>query len=1058
MKFDSILENKLPGSIDWTIPKGLEIDDELQIFVEGGVVHKGQEVVFRGTSSNIEGNQCVVRIFRLGWYNGTGARSVVDSEKLTIEYGETWKKTDLPNNSLIEQGPKWPVVFSKIVPSDWCDGMYVAKFESIQGGSILVPFWLTSPNEAEGLCICLSPLNIQSRNWWGGASSTQVINGKPKRKRTLYHTIGTPLLSINRPMYNARGGDFLRWAYPLVRFLERHDIPVTYITDLDIEAGGEIPESITNLVTVGPMRYWTQTFDNSVNDFCTKEGNIYAHLGAEAGQHLIQFDSVSGKITFHGDGAQERLVNPLTGSRPSGSKPRSPWGNMQFIGEQNIGHEQIKGIVGSSWDRVTDDREIIISGKGRHKFLTYTVAHTSQKILGGRIFNAGVSNWTWALSAFGRQGNIVVSEPLQSLTLEILDLNPSILKANVDNDMIIDDANLSDLSLLKLEKVLIKSPSNFEALLYSGIRLFDLGKYKIAHDRLLLAHSLNPLSILATYRLARNHHKLKNYEEMLPLYHELLRQRPDRFHYVHQYATLLLALGNDKQGEQVMDYAISLRPNEPTAIVSLANHYRRKELYAKSEAFIEKALKLEPGNIGALAEEATLFEAKKDYSSAIDRWGKILLANPQYERATMGIARSYYRSQRYDEAYPMLFSIVTKNITRFVREAGIYCINIAINHFHDDEKIITICKLLLGNNLDQFHAENNGHIPVSQLALALGRQGEIENATTLLQKHRDLFANISEYHLVNSQIYSYARDDNGHFDSISKAFEKQNKGQECFKSVNSRNRIDVRSLRSIAEQSTNGPLVSIIMTVYMENELLDAAINSVLKQTYWNIELIIVDDCSPDNVMQYLREKESLDDRIRVVSMEKNGGTYLAKNRGMTLAKGEFVAFHDSDDWLHPCKLENTVNILQNEEQIVAVFSKYFRVDENGNILFRGKGAIRQACISLVMRREQVLSTLGYFDNVRVAADSEYEYRLITVFGKERIVYLQEPYLIASIRSDSLSQGGTFAIGWEGITGARVEYRQAYTKWHASDNFSKSCYISCEGNTPRYFSAPDEMF
>ena len=1058
MKFDSILENKLRGDINWTIPKGLEIDNEIQVFVEGGGVHKGQEIVFRGISNNLEGSQCTVRIFRLGWYHGTGARSIIDSEELVIEYGDTWNNADLPNESLIEQGPKWPVIFSKVVPNDWCDGMYMAKFESIQGGSILVPFWLTSPSEAEGLCICFSPLNIQSRNWWGGASATQVINGKPKRKRELYHAIGTPVISINRPMYNARGGDFLRWAYPLIRFLERHDIPVTYITDLDIEAGGGIPEPVTNLVTVGPMRYWTQTFDNSVNDFCSKEGNIYAHLGAEAGQHLIQFDSASGKITFHGDGAQERLVNPLTGSRPSGSKPRSPWGNMQFIEERNISHKQIKGIVGSSWDRVTDDREIIISGKGRHKFLRYTVAHTSQKILGGTIFNAGVSNWTWALSAFGRQGNIVVSEPLQSLTLEILGLNPSILKANVDKDMIIDDANLSDLSLSKLEEILIKSPSNFEALLYSGIRLFDLGKYKIAHDRLLFAHSLNPLSILATYRLARNHHKLKNYEEMLPLYHELLRQRPDRFHYVHQYGTLLLALGDDKQGEQTMDYAISLRPNEPAAIVSLAIHYRRKGHYSKSKAFIGKALKLDARNLGALAEEATLFEAQEDYSSAIDHWQKILLANPQYERATMGIARSYYRSQRYDEAYPMLFSIITKNITRFVREAGYYCINIAINHFQDDEKIITICNLLLEHNLEELHAGNNGHVPVSQLALALGRQGEIENATTLLQKHRDLFANISEYHLVNSQICSYARDDNGHFDSVSKVFEKQNKGRECFESVNPRKRIDVGSLRSTADQSTDGPLVSIIMTVYMENELLDAAINSVLKQTYRNIELIIVDDCSPDNVMHYLREKQSFDNRIHVVSMGKNGGTYLAKNRGMTLAKGEFVAFHDSDDWLHPCKLEDSINTLQNDEQIVAVFSSYFRADENGNILFRGIGAIRPACISLVMRREQVLSTLGYFDNVRVAADSEYEYRLLAVFGKDRVMYLQEPYLIASIRSDSLSQGGKFAIGWEGISGMRVEYRDAYTKWHESEHFSKNHYVSSEGNTPRHFPAPYEMF
>ena len=1059
MKFDSILENKHSGSIDWRIPKGLEIDDEIQVFVEGGVVHKGQKIIFRGISSHLEGARCTMKIFRLGWYSGTGARALFNLEELIINSGETWNQNHSPERTLVEEGPKWPIIFSKIVPNDWCDGLYVAKFESTSGGSILVPFWLTTPDEAEGLCICLSPLNIQSRNWWGGASATQVINGKPERKKELYHPIGTPIISIDRPMYNARGGDFLRWAYPLVRFLERHDIPVTYITDIDIELEGVIPESITNLVTVGPMRYWTQSFDKLINDFSTKQGNSYTHLGAEAGQHVIHFDSTNGTIHFHENGARERLNNPLTGSRPSGSKPHPPWGKMKFIEQENYGLEKIQGILGSSWDKVTDEREVIISGKGRHKFLTYTVAHTSRANRGGNIFNAGVSNWTWALSAFGRQGNIVVSEAIQSLTLELLGEDPKILKVNVDTDMIIDDIELSNLSLDKLEGILTKDPNNFQALLYSGIGLFDSGKYNLAQPRLLRAHSQNPLSILATYRLARNNHKLKNYEEMVPLYHELLRQRPDRFHYVQQYAALLLSLGDVREGLEAMNYAISLRPNEPTSFISLAHHYRREGQYFTSKDFLEKALSLDAQNIGALGEIAILYEAQGDYKSAIDYWEKLLLIDSFNERATMGIARSYYRFEDYEKAYLILHSIITKNISRYVHEAGNYCINIADNYFQDDKIIINICKTILKNHVDQLNAENKGHVFVSQLTLALGRKRKINEALNTLVRYKHLFKNSSEYYLVQSQIFLYANNADSHFDSISKAFTGQNKDNNCFESIDLKNRIDVGSLRSIAvAKSIEGPLVSIIMTVYMENELLDAAINSVLKQTYGNIELIIVDDCSPDNVMDYLREMESQDERIRVISMEKNGGTYVAKNEGMANANGEYIAFHDSDDWLHPRKIEVSINILRNDENIIAVFTNYFRVDENGNIIFRGIGAVRPACISLVMRREQVLSTIGYFDKIRVSADSEYEYRLLAVFGEERIVYLQEPYLIASIRSESLSQGGKFAIGWSGLSGLRLEYKQAYTRWHSSDNFAHDPYISIDINSSRRFHAPQEMY
>ena len=131
-------------------------------------------------------------------------------------------------------------------------------------------------------------------------------------------------------MFNPRGGDFLRWAYPLVRFLERHDIPITYITDVDIERAEVIPEGTTHLVTVGPMRYWTNLFDDLLTDFVEKGGKNYIHLGSEAGQHLISLDLASSQIKLHGEYGRERLNNPLTGARPSGSKPRPPWGKMRL--------------------------------------------------------------------------------------------------------------------------------------------------------------------------------------------------------------------------------------------------------------------------------------------------------------------------------------------------------------------------------------------------------------------------------------------------------------------------------------------------------------------------------------------------------------------------------------------------------------------------------------------------------------------------------------------------------------------------------------------------------
>ena len=237
-----------------------------------------------------------------------------------VEPGKTWKSDSIVDLNYPSSGPTWPCSYEFVVPNNWCDGLYIIKIENEEGKATLVPFWLTTPHEAEGVTVCFSPINIHARNWWGGASATQVVNGKAKRSKSLYHQIGSETLSMNRPMFNARGGDFLRWAYPLVRFLERHDIPTTYITDVDIERAGAIPEGTTHLVTVGPMRYWTSLFDGLLTDFCENEGKNYVHLGSEAGQHLVSVDVDTCQIKLHGAEGMERLDNPLTGARPSGSK------------------------------------------------------------------------------------------------------------------------------------------------------------------------------------------------------------------------------------------------------------------------------------------------------------------------------------------------------------------------------------------------------------------------------------------------------------------------------------------------------------------------------------------------------------------------------------------------------------------------------------------------------------------------------------------------------------------------------------------------------------------
>ena len=108
-------------------------------------------------------------------------------------------------------------------------------------------------------------------------------------------------------------------------------------------------------------------------------------------------------------------------------------------------------------------------------------------------------------------------------------------------------------------------------------------------------------------------------------------------------------------------------------------------------------------------------------------------------------------------------------------------------------------------------------------------------------------------------------------------------------------------------------MVSIVMPYYNASRYIKETIRSIINQTYQNWELIIVDDCStePDTAIA-LEDVRLLDSRIVVTSTEQNGGAGLARNIGIKMAKGRYLAFCDSDDWWYPTKLEEQLKFMQD--------------------------------------------------------------------------------------------------------------------------------------------------
>jgi len=95
----------------------------------------------------------------------------------------------------------------------------------------------------------------------------------------------------------------------------------------------------------------------------------------------------------------------------------------------------------------------------------------------------------------------------------------------------------------------------------------------------------------------------------------------------------------------------------------------------------------------------------------------------------------------------------------------------------------------------------------------------------------------------------------------------------------------------------NLPVFSLIIPIYKVEKYLDKCVQSIINQTYSNIEVILVDDGSPDNCPWMCEEYEKKDTRIKVIH-KKNGGLSDARNKGMSLATGKYIIFVDADDYI----------------------------------------------------------------------------------------------------------------------------------------------------------------
>lgn len=135
-------------------------------------------------------------------------------------------------------------------------------------------------------------------------------------------------------------------------------------------------------------------------------------------------------------------------------------------------------------------------------------------------------------------------------------------------------------------------------------------------------------------------------------------------------------------------------------------------------------------------------------------------------------------------------------------------------------------------------------------------------------------------------------------------------------------------MKNIRDSDGSSPLVSVVMAAYNAADFIGEAIESVLKQSYKNVELIIINDGSKDGTEDAV-DKYLADERVKYVR-QNNAGQTVAKNNGIKLAKGDVIGFCDADDYWHLEKLEKQMVILLSDEKIGVVYSDIQAINEHG--------------------------------------------------------------------------------------------------------------------------------
>lgn len=413
-----VVENEQPGTTEWRMSSSTSTG--IAIYASSVAVEPGDQLTFHVEES--PSARYRIEIYRLGWYSGAGARLVTCIPGCSSDEPPPLQVPNAPGDT---QGgaDEWPVTDSLLIAEDWTTGLYVAQ--AVETGDVATqptattPFVVSAPAGVHTpILVQLPVLTWEAYNSWGGKSLYA------------FNSMGGAATSVsfNRPFDEYALSEIANYELPVIRFLERNGLDVSYSTDLETDADPGSLASHGLILDVGHDEYWTKSIRDAFESARDLGVNLF-FLGADVGDWQVRLTDADRTIVEYRSASLDPSPDPatkttrfrlLTPPRPecslrgveydgaqaaAGDAPRGytvegaatdPW----FVGTGLSPGDYIPGIVGYEWDTAVPcglpaSATTLFHYAGNPN--ADAVRYVAQS--GSTVFSSGSLDFAWALDA-----------------------------------------------------------------------------------------------------------------------------------------------------------------------------------------------------------------------------------------------------------------------------------------------------------------------------------------------------------------------------------------------------------------------------------------------------------------------------------------------------------------------------------------------------------------------------------------------------------------------------------------------------------------------------------